>query len=114
MRATYNSANREAIKARQRAYMGKWYAERASWLASIKTGPCHDCGRADIPSYAYDYDHRPDEIKAFEIGAAINVWGLSKEAILAEIEKCDLVCAVCHRIRTFTRLADRTRLSDGI
>ena len=27
----------------------------------------------------------------------------SMEALLTEIEKCDVVCAICHRIRTWNR-----------
>ena len=30
--------------------------------------------------------------------------GQSKEAILEEIAKCDLICANCHRIRTAKQL----------
>jgi hypothetical protein len=32
------------------------------------------------------------------------------DALVAEIEKCDLVCANCHRIRTFTRQQNRRRV----
>ena len=32
----------------------------------------------------------------------------SRQLVLAEIEKCDLVCANCHAVRTYER-----RLADG-
>ena len=47
------------------------------------------------------WDHRPDTVKLFEISAAFGEW--TREAVLAEIAKCDLVCTNCHIIRTFTR-----------
>lgn len=46
-----------------------------------------------------DFDHVGD--KAFNIATAIDKrWS----EIQAEIKKCDVVCANCHRIRTYTRL----------
>jgi hypothetical protein len=47
-----------------------------------------------------DFDHRPGELKSFGLGAAS---GRNREAIVAEIAKCDLVCANCHRVRTKVR-----------
>jgi len=47
------------------------------------------------------FDHRPGEIKEFEIGFAVR--GYSRRRILAEIAKCDLVCANCHAVRTYRR-----------
>ena len=37
------------------------------------------------------------EIKLFNIGNAV---GKSFQEVLTEAEKCDIVCANCHRIRT--------------
>ena len=61
------------------------------------TTPCHDCGRL-YPSCCMDFDHKHGTKQA-EVGvlvACTATW----ERIEAEIEKCDLVCANCHRIRT--------------
>ena len=46
-----------------------------------------------------DYDHRPGTKKKFNV----SVIRKGKAEILKEIEKCDLVCANCHRIRTHNR-----------
>lgn len=65
---------------------------------------CVDCGFSgkEYPQ-VLDFDHRDGkQNKAFEIGA----WGkyvLSVARVQEEIEKCDLVCANCHRIRTTVR-----------
>jgi hypothetical protein len=47
------------------------------------------------------WDHRPGEEKLGDINE--DFWDRSREEILAEIAKCDLVCANCHAIRTFSR-----------
>ena len=48
-----------------------------------------------------DFDHRDRKTKLTNINRMINYRSYSKEKILEEIEKCDLVCANCHRIRTY-------------
>lgn len=58
---------------------------------------CADCGYNAHPA-ALDFDHRKGEVKLFTIGAVGS--SQSREALLAEIAKCDVVCANCHRIRT--------------
>jgi len=50
-----------------------------------------------------DFDHREGEEKLFNISALnANRW-VSVAQLLAEIKKCDLVCANCHRERTHQR-----------
>lgn len=60
---------------------------------------CVDCGYNAHPA-ALDFDHRPGEQKGLSIS---KMYLRSWESILAEIAKCDLVCANCHRIRTEER-----------
>jgi hypothetical protein len=67
-----------------------------------RKGSCADCGfpGKEFP-YVLDFDHRKDSGKRFNIGS----WShsvLSIEAVTREIEKCELVCANCHRIRMFS------------
>jgi len=47
-----------------------------------------------------DFDHREGENKMFSIGSENHK---SWPVVLAEIAKCDLVCANCHRLRTAGR-----------
>lgn len=70
-------------------------------LAEAKAVPCMDCGNT-FPSCCMDFDHRPNETKLFSIGQSIKTY--SDTIIRAEIAKCDIVCACCHRIRTQLRL----------
>lgn len=74
--------------------------ERREWLNSLKEGkPCADCGQV-YPPYVMDFDHRDPPLKTRGV---TNMLMYSKERILAEIAKCDLVCANCHRVRTYGR-----------
>ncbi|HEV7121375.1 MAG TPA: hypothetical protein VGN56_00955 [Candidatus Paceibacterota bacterium] len=63
---------------------------------------CVDCGFSgkEFP-YVLDFDHKNiDTVKKFNIAS----WRhsvLSIEAVMQEMEKCELVCANCHRKRTF-------------
>lgn len=69
------------------------------YVNSLKDKPCTDC-RKKYPTYVMDFDHNDRNRKIISIARAIrDMW--SKERILEEIEKCELVCANCHRIRTF-------------
>lgn len=47
------------------------------------------------------WDHRPGSEKLGEISGDFR--SRTRAEILAEIAKCDLVCANCHAIRTFSR-----------
>lgn len=62
---------------------------------------CQDCGKF-FPSYVMDFDHRDPTQKKWGLAGARRHMP-SDEEVLKEIDKCDLVCANCHRIRTFTR-----------
>lgn len=74
---------------------------RAAWLLSLKIGrPCTDCRRV-YPPQVMQWDHLPGFHKLGDISEAF--WGRSREEVLAEIAKCELVCANCHTIRTFER-----------
>ena len=60
---------------------------------------CVDCGYSEH-AVALDFDHRPGEIKLFSIGIK---WEGALVPLLAEIAKCDIRCANCHRVRTAER-----------
>lgn len=68
------------------------------WLRELKTGrPCTDCGRV-FPPEVMQWDHLPGTQKLADVSLI-----RSRDAILGEIAKCELVCANCHAIRTFRR-----------
>lgn len=57
--------------------------------------PCADCGRT-FPPCAMDFHHKDPTEKSGQIS---NIATWSEERIRAELAKCELLCAVCHRIR---------------
>ena len=78
-----------------------WERGRAAWLLSLKAGrPCTDCGRVYAPQ-VMQWDHLPGSLKLGNISTDFR--GRSRQEILNEIAKCELVCANCHAIRTFER-----------
>jgi hypothetical protein len=71
-------------------------------IRQAKDVSCADCGQR-YPTYVMDFDHRPDEKKLFNLSIAAGQTRLSLEKIKAEIAKCAVVCANCHRMRTHRR-----------
>ena len=72
-------------------------------LSEIKEASgCMDCGVTN--PIVLDFDHLKD--KKYNISRMIHD-GFSWAAIKKEIEKCEVVCANCHRIRTYTRLTSK-------
>lgn len=58
---------------------------------------CADCNETD--SIVLEFDHRCRDEKYINISDAVRLgWALEK--IKVEINKCDVVCANCHRRRT--------------
>ena len=87
-----------------RAQIKKYKVETSKMIRSIKAHtPCNDCEKF-YPYYVMDFDHRPGEQKEFAIGAQNKSRG--KQQLLKEIAKCNLVCANCHRERTYKRRID--------
>jgi hypothetical protein len=71
---------------------------RTQYLLEYFRGhPCLDCGEHD--PVVLEFDHLRD--KLFSIGQELS--RRSWPSILAEIEKCQVVCANCHRRRTARR-----------
>lgn len=62
---------------------------------------CMDCGLRPEYAQVLEFDHRPDEVKLFHVSDRMVTGPV--EDLLAEIAKCDVVCANCHRVRTVTK-----------
>lgn len=79
---------KNAVKAKERAI--------EIVLSHFKSG-CVDCGNEDVR--VLEFDHLGD--KEYSVSALIN--RNSTDKLIKEIEKCEVVCSNCHRIRTYSR-----------
>lgn len=61
-----------------------------------KSRPCMDCGET-FPFYVMDLHHRDGKEGTVDYFVKFR----SRFRLLEEIAKCDVVCANCHRIRTW-------------
>lgn len=68
-------------------------------LDASKAHPCEDCGLS-YPIVAMDLDHRDPTLKNRNVSRMIHS-ECSLALVQAEIAKCRLVCANCHRTRTY-------------
>ena len=73
--------------------------EFRSWLNEIKSKPCLDCCQS-FPPEAMDFDH----VRGTKTAGITQMWSWGREKFIAEIAKCELVCANCHRDRTVRKL----------
>ena len=72
--------------------------ERMTYVVEhLSQHPCADCGEDDV--LVLEFDHLRDKSFSIPWGIRNRPWAL----VLAEIEKCEVVCANCHRRRTIRR-----------
>jgi len=69
-------------------------------VTEAKDRPCMDCGER-YPYYVMDLDHVRGT-KSFDLSVAGRHMK-SLATVQKEIDKCDVICANCHRKRTFNR-----------
>ena len=82
------------------------WREQSLLLAALRNVPCADCNRS-LPPWAMDFDHLDPATKRASVSRMVG--RATSAEILDEASKCDIVCANCHRARTFAR---RTRHVD--
>lgn len=70
-------------------------------VAEAKSTGCVDCGEQDL--IVLEFDHLRD--KSNNVSTLMHSGSTQK--LIAEIEKCEVVCANCHRRRTHRRLAGK-------
>ena len=102
--------HREWLASRTPATSPRLDERRTHWrynadlLDQLRSVACADCG-GRFAQCAMDFDHRDPTTKVRAVTRMING---STDRMLAEAAKCDIVCANCHRLRTFQRRANRT------
>ena len=99
--AAWREANPEKAKALEKRGRDAARKRASDYIASVKEGvPCADCGTV-FPPVCMDFDHIGDD-KYKSVASMVGA-GHSIETIQKEIDKCELVCANCHRLRTHNR-----------
>lgn len=92
----YMLAWRAKNEKRYREYQRKRQAERAAFLLTIRqTLGCAKCGITD--EWCLDFHHRNPAEKDRAVSRTFNNPNWSVKRIMAEIDKCDVLCANCHR-----------------
>lgn len=97
-RKSYYLANRKSLIAKTREQSAVRKKETIAKLKEyLSEHPCVDCATDDIR--VLEFDHR-DRAEKEERVSALVCAGYVWPTILVEVEKCDVRCANCHRIRT--------------
>lgn len=95
----YHLGDDQKQKTLLRSNMSKSKRRREMWEIKEKSG-CIDC-KEKYPHYVLEFDHREGENKNGSVSDIYAKWG--RDLGLKEAEKCDIVCANCHKIRTYNR-----------
>ena len=87
------SHRRKRRNAKTYRYLKKRRRELKAQLVAMRGGRCCSCAYIG-PAAAFDFHHRIPSSKRFAVGTFSGPWN----ELLAEAEKCDMLCANCHRL----------------
>ncbi len=74
-----------------------------AYRAMKEATPCVDCNQL-FPHYVTEYDHVPERgKKKTNVAMLAGTRKMTAPTFVEEIKKCDLICANCHKIRTYIR-----------
>jgi hypothetical protein len=94
------NCHRVRTKSRRASTSNQRLLDFRTRINELKSMPCLDCGEC-FESVAMDFDH----VRGTKFKSIASLWSYSWDFVLQEIQKCDLVCANCHRLRTVNRMA---------
>lgn len=77
------------------AYQMEKFKAKQQLLDKAKSSPCVSCGGV-FPPCCMDFDH----VVGVKFGDVSRLRSHKDTTILAEIEKCAVICACCHRVRS--------------
>ncbi len=100
----YYQRNRNHLLEKQREKNKRFAENRRKWLVEYKmTLSCIRCGENHPATLTFH--HKKSSDKSFEIGNAVCL-GVSLQKLLAEIGKCEVLCANCHAKEHLSYLFD--------
>jgi hypothetical protein len=108
--AEANARNYRKNHEREKARIYKYITERRAQVREkiieyLREHPCVDCGESDI--VVLEFDHVGDKVADVSVYAG---GGRSWARVRAEIDKCEVRCANCHRRKTRERSTSRRTL----
>ena len=99
---SYYERHKEEVKASNKLRRDALRAERAAFLVWLRERSCCiGCGLTD--SRVFEFDHVPERgERRFGVTDG-KCTGASEAVFFGELAKCDIVCANCHKTRTWLR-----------
>jgi hypothetical protein len=74
------------------------WQQRRDFIDSLRARPCADC-KNGFPTVVMEFDHRDPGTKSYTVSRMVMF--ATFDEIRTEAAKCDIVCANCHRMRTY-------------
>lgn len=99
-RSSYGKQHYNANKDMYRAARKRFKRRVKQFVIDLKNKPCTDCGEV-YPPEAMEFDHVRGK-KVASISRMVN-HHKSLTLIKKELKKTELVCCLCHRLRTIRR-----------
>jgi hypothetical protein len=100
------AASKRHYYANKQKYIEKKNQYKEALRAKVReikeSNPCSDCG-VGYPYFVMDFDHLEQKEGMISYYAKTGRSG----ALKRELEKCEVVCANCHRARTHKRLQSK-------
>lgn len=82
-------------------YMKSRYFRRREQAIESLGGKCVVCGSVE----ELEFDHVDPSTKSFSIAKAFSGWSWSR--IQVELDKCQLLCRDCHKVKTYGCVAQQ-------
>ena|ERR1041385_2202337 len=98
----YYRKNKSRFIEKNRRNKNRQRRRRRAILLENKRRQCADCGGTFHP-WVMEFDQRESSIKEAVVANLVSK-GCTDARVVEEMSKCDVVCANCRRMRTYSRL----------
>jgi len=98
---SYYKSNKEKVKYENYQNKKKYRVEKKEKLLDyLRNNSCIDCGNSDIRVLEFDHVRGEKKMDVTKMVSSAYSW----DKIQEEIDKCEVVCSNCHKIRTYSRM----------
>lgn len=96
---SHYAANKDTYRETAKKHRDETRRKNRDYVRKLKeSAPCTDC-RQKYPYYVMQFDHLGDKERN-----VADMMQFPRARLEAEIQKCEIVCANCHAVRTYTRM----------